>query len=120
MQYLFLIYGDDLRYRTEAENEQLVRRHSGVIRDAQSSGVFVAAEPLKSTRFATTVRKQSGNPVVTDGPFIESKEQLIGYYILKLDTREEAIEWAGRIPAGPEGCEGAVEIRIFPGLRKMI
>ena len=52
-----------------------------------------------------------GKPVVTDGPFAETKEQLAGYYILDCRDLDEAIAWASRIPTGCKGGDGCVEIR---------
>lgn len=118
MKYMFLIFADESRRLTSEERQTLAERHCAVVRDASSRGILVAAEPMKPTRFATTVRKQSGQPVVSDGPYAESKEQMSGYYILDLDTLDEAIEWASRIPAGPLGAEGGVEIRLLPGVAR--
>lgn len=115
MKYMFLIYADESRVISSDELVELKARHAEVIRDATAQGILDRAEPLKSTRFATTVRKENGKRVVTDGPFAESKEQLVGYYILDLPSLEEAVQWAERIPAGPQGSEVAVEIRPLPG-----
>ena len=57
---------------------------------------------------ATTVQVRSGDTLVTDGPFAETKETLGGYYLIEADSLDEAIEWASRIPAARTG---KVEIR---------
>ena len=57
-----------------------------------------------------------GKPLVLDGPFAETKEQLAGYYILDCKDLDEAIAWAARIPTACKGGEGCVEIRPIMGL----
>ena len=68
------------------------------------------------TATATTVRVNGGKPLVTDGPFAETKEQLAGYYILDCEDLDEAIAWAARIPTACKGGEGCIEIRPIMGL----
>ena len=79
--------------------------------EAKRKGVFIAAEPLQPTTTATTVRMEDGKPLILDGPFAETKEQLAGYYILDCDNLDEAISWAAKIPTSCKGGEGCIEIR---------
>jgi hypothetical protein len=110
MRYMFLIYSVEA-----SETSELVRRatvrHRAVMNEAQSRGVMRAADPLKPTSMATTVRRKQDKPFVTDGPFADTKEQLAGYYILECRDLDEAIEWAEKIPHTCRGDEGCVEIR---------
>jgi hypothetical protein len=77
-------------------------------RKITEAGVFVAGEALTESSTATTLRiTDSGERVVTDGPFAETKEQLGGFYLLDCKNLDEAIEWARRLPM----TQGAVEIR---------
>jgi hypothetical protein len=64
---------------------------------------------LQAPETATTVRVQDGTTLVTDGPFVETKEALGGYLIFEADDLDAAIELAARIPAARLG--GAVEVR---------
>jgi hypothetical protein len=89
--------------------------------ETRARGIFEGAEPLHPTATATTVRMEGGKPLVLDGPFAETKEQLAGYYILDcyiLDCKDldEAIGWAAKIPTICKGGEGGVEIRPIMGL----
>ena len=59
-------------------------------------GVLIGASPLEPVSTATTIRIDKGHPVVSDGPFAETKEQLAGYYLLECADIDEAIEWAAR------------------------
>ena len=115
MRYMFLIYGRE----TEMAEEQLERvkaAHWAVIDDARARGVYEGAEPLQPTATATTIRIENGRPLIHDGPFAETKEQLAGYYILDCKDLDEAIAWAARIPTACRGGEGCIEIRPLAGL----
>ena len=66
-----------------------------------SAGVLVAAEGLDDASKGVVVDYSSQPPVVTDGPYGETKELFNGYWILDVASKEEAVEWAKRVPAGP-------------------
>src|ERR1051326_2674963 len=113
MRYMLLIYTreEGLAQRTTEETQQVLDGHFAVINDARTRGIFENAEPLANTTTATTVRVQNGTPMITDGPFAETKEQLAGYYILDCKDLDEAIAWAARIPTACGGLQGCVEVR---------
>jgi hypothetical protein len=123
MRYMFLIYSrEHPSDRSEEELERLRAAHYAVMDEAKSNGVFQSAEPLQATITATTVRMERGKPLILDGPFAETKEQLAGYYILDCDNLDEAISWATKIPTSCKGGEGCIEIRPIadlPYLRAM-
>ncbi|HEY7268244.1 MAG TPA: YciI family protein, partial [Dehalococcoidia bacterium] len=75
---------------------------------------MVSGDPLASVSSATTVRLQNGAPVMTDGPFAETKEQLGGYFIVEADNLDEALAWAKKMPNLPDG--GCVEVRAIPNM----
>lgn len=72
-----------------------------------ATGKLLGGEELQSSQTATTVRFDAGEPVVTDGPFMEAKEAVGGYALVDVADLEEAIAWAKRWP----GMGGPVEIR---------
>ena len=74
----------------------------------QTPGV-TPGEPMQPPETATTVRVQDGKTLTTDGPFVEIKEAIGGYFFLEADDLDAAIELASRIPAASMG--GAVEVR---------
>jgi hypothetical protein len=110
---MLLIYTreDGLPQRSREEMQQVMSGHFAVMNDTRASGALEKAEPLARTNTATTVRTQNGTPIITDGPFAETKEQLAGYYILNCKDLDEAIAWASRIPTACGGLQGCVEIR---------
>ena len=113
MRYMFLIYSREIEMggMSPADMEELRAAHRAVMDETRAKGIFQGAEPLHPTATATTVRINGGKPLVTDGPFAETKEQLAGYYILDCKDLDEAIAWAARIPTACKGGEGCIEIR---------
>src|ERR1700750_2176377 len=67
----------------------------------QKAGVLLALDGLHPPSMGARVSFEGGKPKVTDGPFAEAKEVLGGYWMIDVKSREEAIEWASRCPAGP-------------------
>jgi hypothetical protein len=67
-------------------------------REARQAGVLVAAEQLSHTETATSVRFKGTDRLVTDGPFMETKENLLGFYLIDVDSLDEALDWAQRMP----------------------
>jgi hypothetical protein len=68
-------------------------------REARQAGVLVAAEQLTHSETATSVRVAGKGRLVTDGPFMETKENLLGFYLIDVDSLDEALDWAHRMPA---------------------
>jgi len=100
MKYLLTLYGDETRW-TERAPEDLQAAMKGWEEygmAAAEAGVMIGGEGLQPSATATTVRL-GDEPIVTDGPFAETKEQLGGYYLLDCKDLDEAIEWAKRIPS---------------------
>ncbi len=113
MRYMFLIYSHerDFAEASAQDKEQVKAGHWAVMDESRRKGVFIAAEPLHPTATATTIRKENGRPLVLDGPFAETKEQLAGYYILDCKNLDEAIAWAAKIPTASRGDKGCIEVR---------
>ena len=81
-----------------------------------SSGVLVAAEGLDAAEQGVVVDYSSTPPIVTDGPYGETKELFGGYYILDVASKEEAVEWAKRLPMTRPGIK--TEIRRVPSIEE--
>ncbi|WP_063059061.1 YciI family protein [Nocardia sienata] len=78
------------------------------------AGVLLAAEGLEDAAEGVVVDYSSADPVVTDGPYGETKELFNGYYILNVASKEEAVEWAKRMPMTGAGFK--TEIRRVPAI----
>jgi hypothetical protein len=77
-------------------------------RAARDAGVLVAAEQLTHSETATSVRANGEDGLVTDGPFMETKEHLLGFYLIDVPDLDAALDWAARMPAVNRGT---VEVR---------
>jgi hypothetical protein len=109
---MFLIYSQEKAEKPTPEAiEALKNGHRAVMEEAAAKGALVGLAGLKSTPSASTVRMKDGRPIVLDGPFAETKEQLAGYYILECKDLDEALGWAARIPTACKGGEGCIEVR---------
>ena len=110
MRYLLLIYGDQERYSrmSDEESQADLQRWFEYDADIKASGASPGGAALQPTTTATSVRDEGGNPVVTDGPFAETREQLGGFIEIDVASLEEAVGWAERCPAVGHGC---VEVR---------
>lgn len=110
MKYMLILAADPEAW---ADNDPV---DDGVIDDwdlytraLADAGILVAGNGLHGTDTATTLRvRPGGERVLTDGPYVESKEHLIGYYVIEADNLDVAIEWASKVP---NVRIGSVEIR---------
>ena len=111
MQYLLMIY----QREDEAADEDAAAAASPSIEEYErfnetygARGVLRGGAELQPTSTATSVRVRSGEVLLTDGPFAETKEQLAGYYVVECETLDDAIEIAAAVPSARSGV---VEIR---------
>jgi len=65
---------------------------------ARDAGVLLGAEQLTHTETATSVRFRGEDRLITDGPFMETKEHLLGFYLIDVADLDAALDWAGRMP----------------------
>jgi hypothetical protein len=107
MKYMLLIYMGE-RAMDEKEREHCCVESTQLARDLHAKGQYVSANPLHPVATATSVRVRNGKPLVTDGPFAETREQLGGYFLIDARNLDEALGIAARIPAARVGT---VEIR---------
>ena len=110
MKYLLTLYGDEshMADRSPEEMQEAMKQWDAYTRDTQDAGAFLGGEGLQPSDTATTVKiEESGDHVVSDGPFAETKEQLGGFYLLDCRNLNDALAWAKRIPMPG----GTVEVR---------
>jgi hypothetical protein len=113
MQYVLLIYQGSTplpgtpEWETLPEEEQkAVYADYGALNKTPG---LTPGLPLGVPEDATTVRVENGKPLVTDGPFVSTKEAIGGYFVLEADDLDAAIALASRVPAARLG--GAIEVR---------
>jgi|SRR6185369_3081998 len=76
-----------------------------------NAGVMLAGEGLHPTSKAKRVKFTAGNRIVTDGPFAETREQIAGFWLWKVKSMDEAVEWVKRIPFDEEAEGEEIDIR---------
>jgi hypothetical protein len=110
MQYLLMLYADEAQWdkMPKAAQEQAVGAYAAYTEALKKAGVWVGSNRLQLTATATTVRVANGKSQVLDGPYMESKEQLGGYYLIDVADLDAALSWAARCPGS---SHGVVEVR---------
>jgi len=108
-QYLFLLYDDESRWATPTDEEMAAemgkhRMLSEAVAGAEGAQILGGAA-LQSTGTATTLRPGEDGPVLSDGPFAETKEALGGYYLIEADDLDQALAVAKEVPAPFGGVE---------------
>jgi hypothetical protein len=115
MRYMLMIFADEsARGVSEpAAVEAMYTAYAAFTQELVDAGRLVAAEELAPSRDARTVQVRDGRAVLTDGPFLESREQLGGVYIIEAADLDDACRWAARIPSA---THGSIEVRpLAPG-----
>jgi hypothetical protein len=100
MIYMLMIYADEADWttKTEAEMAPVMQAHGALEQDLRKAGKYRGCGGLAPTSAATTMRIRGGKPVITDGPYAETKEQFGGYYVVDAKDLDEALSFAARIP----------------------
>ncbi len=115
MKYMLLIYGEE-KGLTDEVRGPCYEESTRLCQELHASGKYLGANPLHPTATATSVRIRDGKPLVTDGPFAETREQLGGYYLVTARDLDEAISIAKRIPAARWGTVEIRPVLEIPGL----
>ena len=109
MRYALLIYSAPEAGAEESSTDTGVYDDwVAYTRALKSAGALVALERLDGVDTATSVRLRAGERLLTDGPFIETKEHLLGFYLVEVPDLDTAIDWAARMP---NVRRGTVEVR---------
>jgi len=114
MKYMLMLKADDSnqadRMPTDEELNEMGRYNEEVI----AAGAMLGGEGLHPAHTRSVVTFDGDEPVVTDGPFADTKELIAGFWILEVASKEEALEWARRIPLK----SGSVEVRRVVGVEE--
>jgi hypothetical protein len=110
MQYLLMLYVNESGWTklSRAEQEHGVAAYTAYTEALTKAGILKGANRLLPSTSATTVRTTNGKTHVLDGPYVDSKEQLGGYYLIDAPDLDAALSWAARCPAVGHGV---VEVR---------
>ncbi len=118
MQYALLIYLDDAKFEplTQKQRDSFGNAMLDFDEELKAGGHWIMAEPLKAPAEAITVRKWDGALTSTDGPFMETKEHLSGFFLIEARDLNEAIQVAGRMPLA---TMGSIEVRPLDVLERV-
>ena len=114
MKYALLIYtpttAEDYAAAAKATAHEADARGGWIdyTRAAKEAGVLLGAEQLAGTDTATSVRVRGGERLLTDGPFLETKEHLAGFFLIDVPDLDAALDWAARMP---HAASGTTEVR---------
>lgn len=107
MRFMMIVKADQASERGEMPTEQELADMGRYNDELVEAGIMLAGEGLHPSSNGARVRFQGGKPTVTDGPFTETKELIAGFWLIQVDSREEALAWAKRVPFK----EGEIELR---------
>ncbi len=117
MKYICLVYGEekDLHALSAERSAKLDADSLAYDRSLDRQGKLIVAEALQSVKTAKTVRRRKGKRLVIDGPFAETKEQLLGFVMIEADNLDEALDVAAGIPLAEIGTVEVRAIHDIPG-----
>ena len=106
MKVLLTLYGEERPAQdfSPEQGEAEMAAWAAFDKAAREAGVLLACEGLAPSQSSTTIRLEGGGRHVTDGPFMETKEQLGGFIFLEVRDLDEAIQWSDRTPWNQDGC----------------
>jgi hypothetical protein len=117
MKYLCLAYAKEHEIEAWPQSELNAQIDKALAYDEElrRNGYYIAAEALEPVQMTTTLRRRNGKVTMTDGPFMETKEQLAGFYFIEAKDLNEALQVASKIPCAQHGT---IEVRPICDLNK--
>lgn len=115
VRYMLLIYRDEQAI-ADVEHKRCYQDSVQLAQELHANGSYIAASPLHPVATATSLRVRDGRPILTDGPFAETREQLGGYFLVNVNNLDDAISIAARLPGARSGTVEIRPILEIPGL----
>jgi hypothetical protein len=114
MRFMLIVKANKASEAGQMPSEELLTAMGKYNEELMKAGVLVDLAGLKPSSKSSRIRFSGGKRTVIDGPFAETRELMGGYWIINVKSKEEAMEWAMRVPE-PHGAgeEGEIEIRPF-------
>jgi hypothetical protein len=110
-QYMLAVHGSEgSSYVSDEEMQRAFRQVDALNTELRAAGAWVFGGGLHAASTATVVRNTDGKVVTTDGPYLETKEHIGGFWIIEVENLDQALNWAER---ASEACMGPVEVRPF-------
>ncbi|MCL7944153.1 YciI family protein [Marinobacter sp. ATCH36] len=118
MKFMLMRKADKDTEQGVMPSEDLLQAMADYNEEMLKAGVLVSGEGLHPSKDGCRIEFTNGEPVITDGPFAETKELLAGFTVLEVASKEEAIEWATRWPKSDADGHARLELRPFFGLEE--
>lgn len=118
MKYLLLVHHNEEAFSNipEVRRKELLAESIQLCHQLDRNGRYIHASPLHPESTGKVVQVRDGKNTVTDGPFIETKEQLAGYFLITADDLEQAIQIATQVPGARIGTVEVRPVRVIAGL----
>lgn len=118
MKYMLLVHHDEAIFGTfsPARQQQMLDESIALTHRLHAAGQYHSASPLLPASTAAIVRMRDGKGFVTDGPFIETREQIAGYFLIEAKDRDAAIAIAKRVPGAQIGTVEVRPVKEIAGL----
>lgn len=110
MKFMLIVHHDEEAFEKieKEKRQQMLAESIELTHQLHATGQYVHASPLQPAATAVMVRVREGKPLMTDGPFIETREQIAGYFLIQALDLREAVGIAGKVPGARIGT---VEVR---------
>jgi hypothetical protein len=110
MKFMLIVHHDEEAFSKieKDKRQQMLAESIELTHQLHAAGQYLSASPLQPAATAVMVRVREGKPLVTDGPFIETREQIAGYFLVNARNLNEAVSIASKVPGARIGT---VEVR---------
>lgn len=118
MKYILLVHHDEVAFDkiSETKQKEMLAESVQLTHQLHNNRQYVHASPLHPAATGVIVRMREGKQFVTDGPFVETREQLAGYFLIDAKDLNEAVRIATRVPGGRIGTVEVRPVREIAGL----
>ena len=114
MRFMMIVKANEDSEAGKLPSEELMAAMGKYNEELKKAGVLIDLSGLQPSSKGARIRISGAQRTVIDGPFAETKELIAGYWIIQVKSREEAIEWAKRVPAPHDAnSDGVIEVRQF-------
>jgi hypothetical protein len=114
MRFMLLLKGNEISETGVMPSDKIIEAMGKYNEELIKAGVLLEGEGLRPRKQGAVVKFANNQRTVVDGPYTEAKEVIAGYWMLQVNSKEEAVEWAKRVPLHVDdqfGTEGEIEVR---------
>lgn len=118
MKFMLIVHHDETAFEAMSETTKhaMLAESVELTHQLHANRQYLHASPLQPTPTATVVRVRAGKPLITDGPFIETREQIAGYFLIEAHDKNDAVAIATRVPGARIGSVEVRPLREITGL----